>query len=141
MKANYQKQSSVQHEVALSNLYDMNKQMMLQEEPLTGDEIHTIVEELKEWFSTCYNEKYFMLLCHDRRDYTLFNLDKTSSWKVAPTSVISDSALDVTRCLTNRGTLLSLELQPDGVWEAWIRIEDECFAYYLFPYGEAVIEY
>lgn len=49
-------------------------------------------------------------------------------------------------CCTDRGEILSIEEQPDGNYEFWIRIKDNdnktenVFAYYLFPYDNAVIE-
>lgn len=141
MKANYEDKIKPQAEISLGNLYEMNKQLMMQEETMTDGALDEALGKLKIWIEENYKEKYLMLLCHERRDYTLFNLDKTSSWKIAPAAVISDAALDVVECLTNRGNLLSLEEQLDGAWEAWVRIYDECFAYYLFPYGAAVLEY
>ena len=44
-------------------------------------------------------------------------------------------------CCTDRGELLSVEEQPDGNFEFWIRMDDgTAHAYYLFPYDNAVIE-
>jgi len=143
MKANYEdKIPKKTSEVALGNLYDMNKQLMEKEIALTDNEIMNTETALKNWLIELFAQKYFMLLCHERRDYTLFNLDKTNSWKIPQDKMVMDAAFDIIECLTNRGTLLSAELQPDGVWEFWIKdLVEGCFAYYLFPYGEAVLEY
>ena len=82
-----------------------------------------------------------MLLCHELRDYTLFNLDKTNSWKTAKPQTIYTAVEDILECMTNRGHLLVIDQQEDGSWELWIRNPEGCFAYYLFPYREAVLEY
>ena len=44
--------------------------------------------------------------------------------------------------LTNRGYILGVDKQPDEAWEIWIRDTEtnENFAYYLFHYGDGVIE-
>ena len=81
-----------------------------------------------------HDEHYWMLLCHDRRDYTLFNIIAAESY-----SVIID---ELKPTLINRGYVLSVDKQPDDAWEIWIRdIEtEENFAYYLFQYDKGVIE-
>ena len=81
MKANYKDKIPQQKsEVALGNLYEMNKQLMEQEPPITSTELQIAKEHLRTWLTHNFKQKYFMLLCHELRDYTLFNLDKTDSW-------------------------------------------------------------
>lgn len=140
MKANYEKKLSTS-EVSFGNLYDMNKQLMEQEPAMKTDEFQTTLENLRAWLTHNFASKYFMLLCHELRDYTLFNLDKTSTWKIAPPVTIFEAAKDILECMTNRGTLLIADQQEDGAWELWVRTDKGCFAYYLFPYGNAVLEY
>lgn len=142
MKANYEdKIPKKTSEVSLGNLYDMNKQMMEQEPPITAEELQTAKENLRAWITKHFKQKYLMLLCHELRDYTLFNLDKTNSWAIAQPTTVYQAAGDIVECMTNRGQLLVMDEQEDGAWELWIRNDEGCFAYYLFPYGEAVIEY
>jgi hypothetical protein len=62
-------------------------------------------------------------------------------YAVMPESACTEATADVLECLDNRGAILAMELQPDGVWELWIRVDEECYAYYLFPYSTAVLEY
>ena len=142
MKANYEdKIPQSTSEVSLGNLYDMNKQLMSKEPALVDAEIQLTKEHLRQWITYNFKQKYLMLLCHELRDYTLFNLDKTASWGMAPPATIFDASNDIIECLSNRGTLIAAEEQPDGAWEFWIRNDEGCFAYYLFPYGAAVLEY
>ena len=143
MKANYkEKIPQATSEVNLGNLYDVNKQLMAREAAIDQDILKQKKEALKQWFIEHYSDKYFMLLCHECRDYTVFNLNKYNIFTTPQSNTISTVAADVIECMTNRGSLLALELQPDDVWELWIRnAEQECFVYYLFPYGTAVLEY
>lgn len=142
MKANYEdKIPQATSEVSLGNLYDINKQLMEKEPAITDAELQLAKEHLRIWITHHFKQKYFMLLCHELRDYTLFNLDKTSSWAIAQPNSIYQSVNDIIECMTNRGQLLVIDDQEDEVWELWIRNPEGCFAYYLFPYGEAVLEY
>ena len=44
-------------------------------------------------------------------------------------------------CLMNRGEVLEIEkVEETNAFEIWLRIDDEPFCYYLFPYDEAIIE-
>ena len=83
-----------------------------------------------------------MLLCNERKDYTLFNLNQYYLRKEEDIKArYVEVSKDIIDCMINRGTLIDVELQEDGAYELWVKIEDECFAYYLFPYNNGVIEY
>ena len=76
MKANCKNiDKTATSEVTLGNLYDMNKQIMEQIPAITDAEIAEHKDTMTKWFFDKINQKYFMLLCHEQRDYTLFNLD------------------------------------------------------------------
>ena len=117
-----------------STLYDANKQLIKQtENPLTHPEIGGKVEELEDFFEGIV--KYAMLLCHERRDYTVFALTEKSI--TAP----HHAANEVIGCCTDRGSIVSIEKTEDGIaYEIWLDIDDEPYCYYLFPYDQAVIE-
>lgn len=142
MKANYKdKIQPSTSEVTLGNLYEMNKQLMANENEITQTELELAKSHLQTWVANLFTQKYLMLLCHELRDYTLFNLDKTNTWKEIPPQTKYMAVNDIIECMTNRGTILAIEDQQDGAWEIWIRNSEGCFAYYLFPYGKAVLEY
>lgn len=143
MKANYEDKIPQQtSEVTLGNLYDVNKQIMEQMEELTPELREEASNKILNWFTCGHpSERYYMLLCHELRDYTLFNLDKSGQWRNIPAAKCAIAANDVIECMTNRGKLLSVEKEDGDVWELWIRNDEGCFAYYLFPYSTAVLEY
>ena len=141
MKANYQDKLNPKSDVSLGTLYDMNKQLMEKEPELAKEDLQIMKENLRAWFTHNFKEKYFMLLCHELRDYTLFNLDKTNTWAIANPTTIMQTANDVLECMTNRGDIIRINQEDDNAWELWIRNSEGCFAYYLFPYGSAVLEY
>ena len=76
----------------------------------------------------------WMLLCRERNDYTVFfNTDKSCYKKLCE---------ELQPTLQNRGSVILIDKQEDGVWEIWIRdiITNENFAYYLFDYSQAIID-
>lgn len=77
-----------------------------------------------------------MLLCHEQRDYTLFNF---IDYKGEDTDIIC--ADELIECLLNRGKIKGIDITKDNnAIEIWISIDKEAFAYYFFPYDSGVIE-
>ena len=112
------------------NLYDVNKQLMNNLEPLDPISFNKKTEEI---INTIWetNKKYWMLLCNERKDYTVFIL------------LTKDGTLKELRpTLQNRGDILSIDKQEDGNYEIWIRDKEtkENFVYYLFDYCFGIIE-
>lgn len=123
--------------IELGNLYEFNKNAMSQFEPMDAIKFNRMLNSVADtMIDACDNcdKHYWMLLCHDRRDFTLFNIIAAS----ALNSIINE----IKPTLVNRGQILDIELQPDGAYEIWIRDPEtkENFAYYLFPYDNGVIE-
>ena len=117
-----------------ATVYDANKQLVKQtEKKLNHLELAVRQTDLEKYFEN--NKKYHMLLCHERRDYTVFNLDENSI--TSPMMAASETI----GCCTDRGEILSIEKTDDDIaFEIWVSIDDEPYCYYLFPYDEAVIE-
>ena len=121
-------------EMTLGNLYDVNKTMNIQQKILTNTELKAALRKVKQFFIDNL-DKYFMLLCRERYDYTLFNfLNKNDI-------TLQQSIKDLKECLLNRGQIISIDpsTEMDG-YEIWLKIDDEAFAYYLFPYDLGVLE-
>ena len=124
-------------EINLGNLYDFNKEAMKNEKPLDVIQFNLKTTEVAQdmWDNMeDYGIQYWMLLCHDRRDYSLFNI----------IGAVDNEPIvkELRPTLMNRGQILSIDKQPDGAWEIWIRDNEteENFAYYLFQYETGVIE-
>ena len=112
------------------SLYEYSKQVVANEVPM--DPI-LFNKKMIEVSMDMVEHTYMMLLCHDRRDYTIFHITNTDK-KIA--------AKEISETLYNRGKILLVDKQKDGSWEIWIRdsLTDENFAYYLFPYDDGVVE-
>ena len=97
------------------------------------------IQELKEKFTLLEEytlEKfnhYYMLLCNDRKDYTVFHTTVLEDKHSVPNELME--------CLTNRGLIYGIDRTEDGVAiEIWLMIDNEPYCYYFFPYDEAIVE-
>lgn len=118
--------------VELGTTYDINKNLVKKyEHELTKEEL-TEKEKMVDEFTREKFDNYYMLLCHDRRDYTIFH-----------TAVKEGSVYgELEECLINRGQIYGIDRTEDGcAIEIWLMIDDEPYCYYFFPYGIAVVEY
>lgn len=121
-------------EVAMGTLYELNKNAMRASKTL--DIKKTIKEKDKELFNFFATNKFAMLLCNEQKDYTVFAMISNQSRE----NQVATAKEELYTCLSNRGKLLSFEKTEDGIaFEIWLRINEEIFVYYLFPYNEAVL--
>ena len=124
-------------ELNMGTLYDANRQLMRNKElfkPLNHVELAAVQKKFEDFFNwqcDCYG----MLYCKDRSDFTIFHMYENQNPN--PPALAAKECLG---CCTDRGEVISVEEQPDKNYEIWIRIDDEPYVYYLFPYDDAVIE-
>ena len=121
-------------DLTMGTLYDANKQIMSSDKikPLNELEIAAAQNKINDFFNwKCYG----MLYCKDLSDITIFHMYENQN--PDPPAI---AAAECIGCCLDRGEILSIEEQPDGNYEIWLRINNEAFAYYLFPYDNAVIE-
>lgn len=122
-------------EINAGSLYDINKNLIIKQNPLSASKIRKALEKLCT-FTYAKENNYYMLLNKERSDYTLLHLQSNNfpSCKFLAFN-------DIKECLENRGTILSMEKTSDGeAFEIWLNINDEAFCYYFFPYDLGVIE-
>ena len=119
-------------DITLGSAYEINKNLVEKyEKELTSEELNQKKEELLT-FLDAKNDNYYMLLCNDRKDYTVFRLVEDKNELI---NILVDE------CLLNRGAVKGIDLTEDKyAMEIWLSIDNEAFCYYFFPYGEAVIE-
>lgn len=121
--------------INLGNLYDINKQIVATEKPLSNTDLKRKLREIKSYFFNT-EDKYFMLLNRENYDFTLFNtLNKTD----LQIQYLIDALKE---CLNNRGEVISIDCNGTA-FEFWIKqdLTEETVVYYLFPYDQGVIEY
>lgn len=116
------------------NLYDLNKNVISQLNPLTPGEITMKMSLFKDYYDKADN-LYHMLLCRDFNYYTIFNYNSMPN--------TPDFSSMVCTVITELGEVYSIELLEDGAMEIWIRPtgEESPYAFYLFPYDAGVVYY
>ena len=120
-------------DIILGNLYDINKKAMKQVKPYDPFILNQECKKIaKEIWNTGRLPSYWMLLCRERNDYTIFLLEDS----------VNDFKSALIDCFNNRGKVLDITKQPDNNYEIWIRDFDtkENVVYYLFDYNNAIIE-
>ena len=123
-------------EITLGTAYDINKDLVQKYEKTLTDEELQQKKELIAQYILEVKQFYFMLLCHEQRDYTLFNLNNESDHEKG-----LKTATELIECLNNRGQIKGIDKTKDNMAiEIWISNENESFAYYFFGYDEGVIE-
>ena len=115
-------------------LYDLNKQLMHEQRAISPIALQPYQDKIEDWFNWSI-DSYAMLLCHERRDYTIFHLYEKQNPN--PPQL---AAKELIGCLIDRGDILSIDETTDKAWEIWLRINNEEYCYYLFNYDNAVIE-
>lgn len=121
--------------VEIGNLYDMNKELVIKKEKsLSPTKLREAIETVTKFMGKTENT-YFMLLCHERRDYTIFKSDKTVEGNKYNAQVLVDEII------TCRGDVRGVDLTEDGSGiEIWIVIDNEAYCYMFFPCDPCVID-
>ena len=123
------------------NMYDFNRVNMGRLPFLTTkEEIEGAKAQVINYIEKTYNN-YYMMLNHDKKDFTLFNFqnDYVDNFKIL------SMANDVIEGMENRGLgLLDINLDEAGyALEIWVKDKhtEAVFMYLLFSYDNGVIEY
>lgn len=116
-------------------LYDINKSAYNNLDKMNEIKLSARIKKMKSFFTS--GERYFMLLCREKNDYTVFKFENKNEKSV-------DIILkEFEECIRNRGSILDIEKTEDNyAYEIWIKdiMAQESFCYLLFPYTSAVIE-
>lgn len=111
-------------------LYDMNKQAFKEEKPL---DIIALNIKVNDMITDLYSSEhpYWMLLCRERNDYTVFIMLTREG-----------TVTEMLETIQNRGQVLSIDKQKDGNYEIWIRDTNtnENFVYYFFNYEFGIVK-
>ena len=123
--------------IEFGTLYDINKNIVKQNE-LKLDEgvLNSKKEIIKNFIMSKSEDFYFMLLCNERKDYTIFDF---KDYKTQERSFNCAKCL-IDECLINRGEIRGIDLTKDrDAIEIWMIIDGEAYVYYFFPYDSGVI--
>ena len=117
-------------EIGLGSLYDYNKNRIKLLPALSKSKIEEGKNKIKV-FMCKKTDKYYMLLCRELNDYSIFILnDDIAEFKAA-----------MRDCIVNRGFCKGIDKQEDGAWEIWIQTDKDSLpnAYYFFNCDQCII--
>ena len=130
-----------EQEFVLGNVYEMSKNIVGQFKPLNALEIATGQQRIEKWLENnleTMGRHYWMLLCKERSDYTVFVSTPTCNGYD-----FGAIAQEIIGCMIDRGTLLDICLDDhETAYELWVNTPDdsEVHMYLLFPYDKGIIE-
>jgi len=132
-----EQENNEKKEIEFGTLYDINKNIVKQNEiKLSEGVLNSKKQIIADFIKKC-NNYYYMLLCNERKDYTVFRWVNISNDNDA--KEIAQILVD--ECLTNRGEIRGIDLtKTKDAIEIWMVIDDEAYVYYFFPYDNAIIE-
>lgn len=106
-------------------LYELNQAGYTSLPKMTSAEIETAINQDKDFFNQA---TYFMLLCKELSDYTVFHINNPENgWN------------EVLELIKDRGTLKAIENKEDSI-EFWITNDSISNMFLLFPYDWGVID-
>lgn len=117
-----------------TTIYAMNQMVMDTVTPMTQRAKDKEFANIGAWFSSDLNEKYYMLLNGDLRDYTIFNFI---------TMDFNKGVQELIEVVESRGIVLSIDYNHDHEYfEIWVRHrqDDKSYVYLLFPCSDFIVE-
>ena len=111
------------------NLYDLNKSIMPQLEPIA--DFTNAIEDINNW-RTETNNAFYLMYGKEISYFTLF-----SSYGIHTANYLGE---EVISCLRSVGCVYAIDLNKDNVWEIWCDWDGEATCLYLFPYDNGVVE-
>lgn len=123
------------NDIEIGTLYELNKQLIKKLPRQSKDVLKNQFINIKLW-ATENSDKWFMLLCREKADYTLFHCPIKSQTNTV--KLIKELKL----CIEERGFLKSINKAAEDAWEIWIKddITNEVYMYMLFPCGSMVVD-
>ena len=121
-------------DVVLGDLYTLNRSLLAKKDPMEEQEIITNIANISAWFSSKYEQHYYMLLCRERFDFTVFHIVDSHYY---------EASQELRELIQERGELMSMNYDHENKYfEIWIRIGDnpEPYLYLLFDCDDWIIE-
>ena len=123
-------------EVNMGTVYEVNKKLSLEnDKPLDPIALNLKVKDMAVKMSV---GDFWMLLCNERRDYTIFDVKKGNVKDIEP---------ELKETLINRGEVITIFWNESyNAWEIWVRdinpltTEKEDYMYLFFDYSSAIVE-
>jgi len=124
-----------EEELPRMSVYELNQQAYKNVKPMNKEKIKNAVFDILDYMEKHIDCKYYMLLCRELNDYTLFNKINVSSFQTSARTVIEIAS--------SRGELLDVRPNEEmGYIEFWVKhnSDNEPHMYLFFNAADFVIE-
>lgn len=113
-------------------LYELNQTAYAKLPKMASNEINEAIQKNIKMFNS--DDNYIMLLCKEKSDYTVFNVQDMDE--------TVDLWNEIVDLLQTRGSLKAIEGKEDGTVEFWVQTKGEniCHMYLMFNYDWGVID-
>lgn len=122
-------------EIGIGNLYDYNKNRVNLLPALSVSKINEKKNKIKVYMCN-KTDKYYMLLCRDSHDYTVFKTNNKPEGHLHNISVALDEIIP------SRGAVIK-EIEYDktsDAYEIWVNIGEDVYMYLFFSCDNYVID-
>lgn len=119
-------------DITLGTMYDMQKDAVREMYPMTKAAMNDAYNKVKDMVAKT-NNKYYMLLCREKADYTLFNIGEHNA------TAYDRLVMELKTCINNRGKAKIID-SNDEITQIWLQDGDEVSLYYFFPANDNTIE-
>jgi len=117
--------------VNMGNLYDLNKTLYSKMPKMKTEDFQKDVLNIGMWFSSRTERRYFMLLCRELNDYTVFEF-KAPKFDVAKEELRS--------LILSRGIPVGIDYEHSSdTYDVWVKRGKEVYMYKLFPCDDFII--
>lgn len=129
-----------ENKATLGTLYDINKSAYAAMPDMDAKAFGSMTTNVGLWFSSRPERKYFMFLCRELNDYTVFHLNGTNY------NLAREELIDL---IKSRGACVGIEYDHAGdAYDVWVKRpivgengqRVEAFMYKLFPCDDFIIE-
>lgn len=112
--------------------YDIYKNLYANMDPLDDSKLSSRLNTIGNWFGAKLPNTYFMLLCRERNDYTIFKLKSPNYYQACQ---------ELKETLQSRGDIIDIEyIHGDDCYQCWVKNTGAVSMYMLFPCDDFVIE-
>ena len=121
-------------EIEAGNVFELNKQIRRKSSPMESEKLNEAITNLAGWCSFRCNARYYMLLCKERSDYTIFRLKNFN---------YDQAGQEVKEVLESRGQIIGVDyLHGFDAYECWVKDPetDEPFMYMFFVCDDFIVE-
>lgn len=122
---------SKKKKVNVGTLYETNCDIYKALPPMKTEDFDTKTLNIAAWFSSRTDRKYFMFLCKELSDYTIFEFKEPR---------YEEAKKELRSLITSRGLPVLIDYNHDlDSYEIWVKREDTVHMYMLFPCDDFMI--